>query len=81
LSRTAGPAFSSSDIDRRISRAVDASEARQTAKTVQLVHDLAQRAESEHSLRLVAEEEAKFAKERQFAMEKSSGDLTSPPSN
>jgi hypothetical protein len=85
LTRTPGLAsssgLSSSDIDRRISRAVDASEARQTAKTVQLVHDLAQRAESEHSLRLVAEEEAKFAKERQFAMEKSSGDLTSPPSN
>ena len=61
--------------------AVDASEARQTSKTVQLVHDLAQRADSEHNLRLVAEEEAKFAKNRQFAMEKSIGDLQMQPSN
>jgi anti-sigma factor RsiW len=71
----------SADIDRRISRAIDASEARQTARTTQMVHDLAQRAETEHGLRLAAEQEAKSARERQFAMEKSSGDLTTPASN
>jgi len=69
------------DIDRRIQQAIYASEARQTAKTVQLVHDLAQRADSEHNLRLIAEEEAKFAKDQQFAMEKSLGDLQTPASN
>jgi anti-sigma factor RsiW len=82
LTRTpgAGPASgpSSADIDRRIQQAVYASEERQTAKTVQLVHDLAQRADSEHNLRLIAEEEAKFAKNQEFAMEKRMGDLQSP---
>jgi hypothetical protein len=85
LTRTPGSApsagLSPTDIDRRISQAIDASEARQTAKTTQLVHDLAQRAETEHGLRLVAEEEAKSARDRQFAMEKRMGDLTTPASN
>jgi anti-sigma factor RsiW len=75
VTRTPGRApidgLSSADIDRRIQQAVYASETRQTAKTVQLVHDLAQRADSEHNLRLIAEEEVKFARGQQFAMEKS----------
>jgi len=82
LTRTPPAAgLSSADIDRRIQQAVYASEARQTAKTTQLVHDLVQRADSEHSLRLVAEDEAKFAKEQQFAMEKNLGAVYSPASN
>jgi anti-sigma factor RsiW len=85
LTRTASPApvagLSSAEIDRRIQQAVYSSEARQTAKTTQLVHDLAQRADSEHNLRLVAEDEARFAKEQQFAMEKSMGAVTNPASN
>lgn len=73
--------LSATEIDRRIQQAVYLSEARQTAKTTQLVHDLAQRADSEHNLRLVAEDEAKFAKEQQFAMEKSVGAVYSPPAS
>jgi hypothetical protein len=46
-----------------------------------LVHDLVQRVDSERTLRLVAEDEAKFAKEQQFAMEKSVGAVLSPASN
>ena len=76
--RTPGAGISASEVDRRISRAVAASEERQTAKTTQLVHDLAQRADTEHNLRLVAEEEEKFAKEQQFALEKHEGDLINP---
>jgi len=83
--RTAGPTnaagVSSTEVDRRIQQAVYASEERQTTKTTQLVHDLAKQAESEHTLRLVAESEARFAKEQQFAMEKSVGNLVSPASN
>jgi anti-sigma factor RsiW len=80
--RTAPAAtISSADVDRRIERAVEASEVRQTVKTTQLVHDLAQRAESEHALRLAAEEDSKLAKEQQFAMEKRAGELTNPASN
>jgi len=82
LTRTPPAAgLSSADIDRRIQQAVYASEARQTAKTTQLVHDLVQRVDSERTLRLVAEDEAKFAKEQQFAMEKSVGAVLSPASN
>jgi hypothetical protein len=37
--------------------------------------------DSEHSFRLVAEDDARFAKEQQFAMEKSMGALNPPASN
>jgi RNA polymerase sigma-70 factor (ECF subfamily) len=81
MSRPPDAAISSAEVDRRIARAVDASEVRQTTRTAQLVHDLAQRAESEHNLRLAAEEEAKFARDREFAMEKDKGGLYTPASN
>jgi len=81
LARTPGAGLSPAEVDHRIQKAVLASEARQTANTTRLVHDLAQRADSEHSLRLVAEEEAKFARDRQFDLEKGSGALVSPASN
>ena len=85
LVRTAGPAafagISPAEVDHRIERAVAASESRQTARTTQLVHDLVQRVDSEHSFRLVAEDDARFAKEQQFAMEKSMGALNPPASN
>ncbi len=61
------------DVDRRIQQAVYASEARQTAKTTQLVHDIAQQADSERKLRLVAESEVEYAKKREYAMERSLG--------
>ena len=80
--RTPGAAgVSAAEIDRRIQQAVYASEARQTAKTTQLVHDLAQQAESEHKLRLVAESEVEYAKKREYAMERSSGGWKEPASN
>jgi len=78
-----GPAagLSSAEIDRRIQQAVYASEARQTAKTTQLVHDLAQKADSEHQLRLVAESDAEYAKKQEYAMERSLGEWKTPASN
>jgi anti-sigma factor RsiW len=82
LSRTPGAGgVSAADVDRRIQQAVYASEARQTAKTTQLVHDLAQQSESEHKLRLVAESEVEYAKKREYAMERSRGEWVSPASN
>jgi anti-sigma factor RsiW len=85
LTRTAGPApaagLSPADIDRHIQQAVYASESRQTAKTTQLVHDLAQQTESERKLRLVAESEVEYAKKVQYAMERSRGDWKDSPSN
>jgi hypothetical protein len=85
LTRTAGPApaagLSPADIDRRIQQAVYASESRQTAKTTQLVHDLAQQADSERKLRLVAESEVEYAKKLQYAMEVKSGGWKDAGSN
>jgi hypothetical protein len=73
---TAG--MSSAEVDQRIQKAVLASEDR----TTKLVHDVAQRADTEHVLRIAAEEEAKFAKDEEFAVLKRSGDLvTVTPSN
>jgi anti-sigma factor RsiW len=81
FARTAGSsAVSAAEIDRRIQQAVYASESRQTAKTTQLVHDLAQQADSEHKLRLVAESEIEYAKKREYAMEVSRGEWK-PASN
>jgi len=78
-----GPAsvVSSAEVDRRIQQAVYASEARQTAKTTQLVHDLAQKADTEHQLRLVAETEAEYTKKQEYAMERSLGEWKTPASN
>jgi anti-sigma factor RsiW len=78
---SSGGGLSYAEVDHRIQQAVDASEARQTAKTTQLVHDLATRAEGEHSLRIAAEQEAKFAKEQQFALLKDMGAMVGPASN
>jgi hypothetical protein len=82
FSRThVGGGVSAADVDRRIQQAVYASEARQTAKTTQLVHDLAQQADGEHKLRLVAENEVEYAKKREYAMERSLGGWKEPASN
>jgi anti-sigma factor RsiW len=72
------PGLSSAEIDRRIQQAVYASEARQTARTTQLVHDLAQRADSEHNLRLVAESEADYAKKEAYALARKAGYWVEP---
>ena len=78
-----GPAagLSSSEIDHRIQQAVYASEARQTVKTTQLVHDLAQKADTEHQLRLVAENDAEYTRKQKYALEKSLNERVTPASN
>lgn len=84
FTRTAGHAASGvsyTEIDRRIQQAVQASEVRQTAKTTQLVHDLASKADSERQLRLVAESELEYAKKKEFARELRDGEWVSPASN
>jgi anti-sigma factor RsiW len=71
----------SAEVDRRIHQAVSASEARQTARTTQLVHELVEHADSEHNLRIAAESDARIAKEQYFAIEKAYGAYVSPASN
>jgi anti-sigma factor RsiW len=73
--------LSSAEVDRRIEQAVYASEARQTAKTTRLVHDLAQKADSEHNLRLVAESELEYTKKQEYALEVKEGEWKTPASN
>jgi anti-sigma factor RsiW len=84
LTRTAGsplsPALSSSDIDRRIQAAVAESEARQTRKTTQLVHDLVQRVDAERQEKLVAENQAEYLQKLTYAMERNSGAYVTPVS-
>ena len=85
LTRTAGTppnaGLSPADVDQRIQQAVAASEARQTQRTTQLVHDLVQRVDSEHSMRLVAENEADYAKKQAYAEARKSGDYVTMASN
>jgi len=81
VTRTAGTGggLTQSDVDRRIQLAVAASEARQTQTTTKLVHDLVQHADTEHNLRLVAEDESRIAKEQAWAIVKDSGGVVSSP--
>ncbi|HEX3743730.1 MAG TPA: hypothetical protein VHW09_07365 [Bryobacteraceae bacterium] len=84
FTRMGGPAaggLSSAQIDSRIQHAVAASEARQTVRTTQLVHELAQKADSEHQLRLVAESEMEYARKREYAREVKDGEWITPASN
>jgi len=76
-----GPGLSPAEVDRRIQTAVAASEARQTRKTTQLVHDLVERLDTEHNLRLVAESDAKYAKEQTLMAELTSGAYVMPASD
>jgi len=77
----ASAGLSSTEVDHRIERAIDASEARQTSKTTQLVHELAQKADTEHQLRLVAESEAEYARKQAYSAELKSGEYVTPASN
>jgi anti-sigma factor RsiW len=77
LTRTPGSGISPAEVDRRIA----ASEARQTQKTTQLVHDLVERVDKEHTLRLVAESDAEYAKKRAYAAELRDGEYVMPASN
>jgi anti-sigma factor RsiW len=85
LTRTAGTssrgALSPADIDRHIQRAVAASEVRQTLMTKQLVHGLVERLDREHSMRLVAENDAEYAQKQAYLAERKNGDYVTPASN
>jgi anti-sigma factor RsiW len=69
---SSGAGLSPADVDRRIPAAVASSEARQTAKTTQLVHDLVQRVDTERNARLIAEDQAEYLQKLNYAMERNS---------
>jgi len=46
-----------------------------------LVHDLAQKADTEHQLRLVAESDAEYTREKEYMLEKSMDQWKTPASN
>jgi anti-sigma factor RsiW len=85
LTRTAGTSagagLSPADVDRRIQAAVAASEARQTAKTTQLVHELVERVDTEHYARLIAENDAEIARQDAYKAELASGAYVTMASN
>jgi anti-sigma factor RsiW len=82
LARTpAAQSLSSSDVDRRIRQAVAASETRQTARTTQLVHDLVERVDREHSMRLVAESDAEYARKQAYMAQLNDGQYRTLASN
>jgi hypothetical protein len=70
--------YSRAEVDRRIQAAVSASESRQERKTTQLVHDLVQRADSEHTSKLIAENQAEYLQELNYRMQKDRGDYVNP---
>ena len=78
FTRVASTPISSADVDHRIQAAVTASEARQTATTTKLVHDLVQRVDTERDKRLLAEDTARYLQKLNFTMEHKSGDWSSP---
>jgi len=80
VTRTSGAGISPAEVDRRIRQAVAASEARQTQTTTELVKDLVKRADNEHTLRLVAESDAEYAKKQAYAAERQHGDYVTPSS-
>jgi anti-sigma factor RsiW len=66
---SAGAGLGVAEVDRRIHAAVAASEARQTAKTSQLVHELVQRVDTERNAKLIAEDQAERLQNQTYAME------------
>ena len=73
-----GAVYSRAEVDQRIYAAVSAAESRQEQKTTQLVHELVQRADSEHNSRLIAENQAEYLQELNYKMQKDRGDFGSP---
>lgn len=59
-----GSGLSAKDVEARIQQAVAASEQRQTQQTTKLVHELVQRVDQERDARLVAENDAAYAKQQ-----------------
>jgi anti-sigma factor RsiW len=70
---TAGSGLSQTEVDRRIQQAVAASEARQSQKTTQLVHELVERVDKEHGLLLAAADEAERLKKEKYELERATG--------
>ncbi|HUI54318.1 MAG TPA: zf-HC2 domain-containing protein [Bryobacteraceae bacterium] len=76
MRQTAG--VTRAEVDQRIQAAVAASEARQDLKTTQLVKDVEQRFDQEHSSRLIAERDADIAEKQYYALMRSSGNYVLP---
>ena len=70
--------YSRADVDQRIQAAVSAAESRQEQKTTQLVHDLVERADSEHNSKLIAENQAQYLQELNYQLQKAHGDWVTP---
>ena len=70
--------YSRAEVDRRIQAAVAAAESRQERKTTQLVHDLVERADSEHKSRLIAENQAEYLQKLNYRYQQDRGDWKTP---
>jgi anti-sigma factor RsiW len=73
--------LSPAEVDQRIQKAVAASEARQVKTTTQLVHDLVQRVDDERNRRLIAESDAKYAREQNLQAEITNQEYVMPASD
>jgi anti-sigma factor RsiW len=70
--------YSRAEMDRRIQAAVSAAESRQDRKTTQLVHELVERADSEHSHLLIAENQAEYLQKLNYRLQQDHGDWVMP---
>jgi anti-sigma factor RsiW len=70
--------YSRAEVDQRIQAAVSAAESRQERKTTQLVHELVERADSEHNSRLIAENQAEYLQKLNYRYQQDRGDYVSP---
>jgi anti-sigma factor RsiW len=66
--------YSRAEVDQRIQAAVSSSESRQQQKVTQLVHDLVQRADTEHNSRLIAEDQADRLQRLNYQLQQAHGD-------
>jgi anti-sigma factor RsiW len=67
--------YSRTEVDQRIQAAVTAAETRQERKTTQLVNEVLQRADKEHSYRMIAEDQAERLQEQNYEMKLVAGAL------
>ena len=70
--------YSRAEVDQRIQAAVSAAESRQERKTTQLVHELVERADSEHKSRLIAENQAEYLQKLNYRYQLDRGDYGNP---
>jgi hypothetical protein len=69
--------YSRAEVDQRIQTAVSAAESRQERKTTQLVHELVERADSEHNRRLIAENQTEYLQKLNYRYQQDRGDYVS----